>query len=252
MRSRLDVELARRGLATSREAAQRLIMAGRVRVNSRPANKSDLKVDEGAQIAIVGGEREYASRGAYKLLAGLDHFGIAVENRRALDVGASTGGFTEVLLRRGAAHVIALDVGYGQLAEHLRIDPRVTVMDRTNVRHVRADDLPYQPDLVTIDASFISLKLIIPPVLALLAPPTDVIVLVKPQFEVGKDEVGKGGIVRDPQRRLAAVAEIVNFGVKLGLSSAGWIESPITGAAGNHEFLVNFRFSAQNNSDAMS
>jgi 23S rRNA (cytidine1920-2'-O)/16S rRNA (cytidine1409-2'-O)-methyltransferase len=241
MRSRLDLEIARRGLAISREAAQRLIMAGRVRVNSRPANKSDLKVDDATQIAIVGAEREYASRGAYKLLAALDHFGIAVENRYALDVGASTGGFTDILLRRGAAHVIALDVGYGQLAERLRLDPRVTVMDRTNVRYVRADDLPYQPGLVTIDASFISLKLILPPVLALLAPPADVIALVKPQFEVGKHHIGKGGIVRDPQRRLLALTEIVNFGVNLGLSSSGWIDSPITGAAGNCEFLVSLR-----------
>ncbi len=243
MRSRLDLEIARRGLATSREAAQRLIMAGRVRVNSRPADKADLKVDERTAIAIIGTEREYASRGAYKLIAALDHFGLMIKDRRAIDVGASTGGFTDVLLRRGAAHVIAIDVGYGQLAEPLRIDPRVTVMDRTNVRHLRADDLPYQPDLAVIDTSFISLRLVIPSVLPLLTPAADIIALIKPQFEVGKDQVGRGGIVRDVDLRRATVQEVVNFGTNLGLHCAGWIESPITGAAGNHEFLIRFVFS---------
>jgi 23S rRNA (cytidine1920-2'-O)/16S rRNA (cytidine1409-2'-O)-methyltransferase len=244
MRSRLDLEIARRGLATSREAAQRLIMAGRVRVNSRPADKADLKVDERAAIAIIGAEREYASRAAYKLIAALDYFGLMVKDRRAIDVGASTGGFTDVLLRRGAAHVIAIDVGYGQLAEPLRIDPRVTVMDRTNVRYLRADDLPYQPDLAVIDTSFISLKLVIPSVLPLLTPAADIIALIKPQFEVGKDQVGRGGIVRDADLRRSAVQEVINFGTNLGLYCAGWIESPITGAAGNHEFLIHFALSS--------
>src|ERR1700730_18573748 len=147
---RLDTEMARRGLAASRQLAQRLIMAGRVRVNSRTAAKPDLKVDETAAIAIVGAAREYASRGAYKLLAALDHFGLNPTGRRALDIGASTGGFTGDLLRRGAAHVIALDVGYGQRAFDLRTDPRVTVIDRTNIRLVQTGELPYRPDLVVI------------------------------------------------------------------------------------------------------
>ena len=241
MRSRLDLEMARRGLATSREAAQRLIMAGRVRVNSRPAAKPDLKVDEQAAIAVVGVQTEYASRGAYKLLAALEHFALTVAGRHALDVGASTGGFTDVLLRHGAAHVIALDVGYGQLAERLRRDPRVTVIDRTNIRHVTADDLPYRPDLVVIDASFISLRTVLPAVAAIAAPGAEIVALVKPQFEVGKGKVGKGGVVRDDALRDAALASVIEFAATIGLTTGGTLESPITGAAGNREFLALFR-----------
>jgi 23S rRNA (cytidine1920-2'-O)/16S rRNA (cytidine1409-2'-O)-methyltransferase len=241
MRQRLDTEMARRGLAQSRESAQRLIMAGRVRVNSRPAAKADLKVGTDAQIAVVGGEREYASRGAYKLIAALDHFNIGVAGREALDVGASNGGFTDVLIRRGAARVIALDVGYGQLAEHLRIDPRVTVMDRANIRHVRAEDLPYRPNLVVIDTSFISLKLVLPPVIELAAPAAEIVALVKPQFEAGKGKVGRGGVVRDDGLRAQTLAEVTAFASALRLEAAGAIESPIAGAAGNREYLAVFR-----------
>ena len=241
MRARLDLEMARRGLATSREAAQRLIMSGRVRVNSRPAAKPDLKVDEQAAIDVVGAQAEYASRGAYKLLAALGQFSLNVAGRQALDVGASTGGFTDVLLRHGAAHVIALDVGYGQLAERLRRDPRVTVIDRTNIRHVTADDLPYRPDLVVIDASFISLRTVLPAVAALVAPEAEIIALVKPQFEVGKGKVGKGGVVRDDALRDAALAGVIEFAATIGLTAGGALESPITGAAGNREFLALFR-----------
>src|ERR1700722_17201879 len=164
MRTRLDLEMTRRGLAESREGAQRLIMAGRVRVNSRPASKADLRVDAETPIAVVGSASEYASRGGYKLAAAIDHFHIDVTGRRALDVGASTGGFADVLLQRGATSVIALDVGYGQLADRLRRDARVVVMDRTNIRNVTSDDLRYPPDLVTIDTSFISLRLVLPAV----------------------------------------------------------------------------------------
>jgi 23S rRNA (cytidine1920-2'-O)/16S rRNA (cytidine1409-2'-O)-methyltransferase len=240
MRSRLDLEMTRRGLADSRESAQRLIMAGRVRVNSRPAAKADQKVDSAVPIELVGRAREYASRGAYKLLAALEHFAVNPADRQVLDVGASTGGFTDVLIRRGAAHVIALDVGYGQLADHLRIDRRVTVIDRTNIRGVRPTDLPYRPDLVVIDASFISLRLVLPPVVGLIAHPGTIIALVKPQFEVGKGQVGKGGIVRDDARREAALRDVIEFAAGLGLESEGAIESPITGAAGNREFLAHF------------
>ncbi len=238
MRSRLDVEMARRGLAESREGAQRLIMAGRVRVNSRPAGKADLKVDAETAITVVGGAPEYASRGAYKLIAALDHFAIDVQGRRALDVGASTGGFTDVLLKRGAAHVIALDVGRGQLIERLRKDSRVTVADRCNVRLLSADALAYRPDLITIDVSFISLRLVLPAVLALAAPGSEIIALVKPQFEVGKGKVGKGGIVRDESLRREALEGILDFARQLGLEIAGTIESPIEGAKGNREFLA--------------
>jgi 23S rRNA (cytidine1920-2'-O)/16S rRNA (cytidine1409-2'-O)-methyltransferase len=243
MRERLDTEMARRGLAPSRESARRLIMAGRVRVNSRPAGKPDLRVTPETEIFVVAGAREYASRGAYKLAAALDHFGVLVEGRRTLDVGASTGGFTDVMLNRGAQRVVALDVGYGQLAEKLRTDTRVTVLDRANIRLVRADDLPYRPDLVTIDVSFISLRLVLPAVLALAAREAEIIALIKPQFEVGKGKVGKGGIVRDDALRREAVDAILDFARGLGLEVIGAIESPIEGARGNREFLTMMRWS---------
>ena len=237
---RLDTEMARRGLALSREKAQGLIMAGRVRVNSRPAAKPDLRVDSTTSIAVVGAVAEYASRGAYKLLAAVDHFAMDVAGRLALDVGASTGGFTDVLLQRGAAHVIALDVGYGQLAERLRTDDRVTVIDRTNVRYITAATLPYSPDLVVVDTSFISLKLVLPVIVKIAAAIADIVVLIKPQFEVGKANVGRGGVVRDSGRRLQAVQEVLNMACALGLDTAGTVESPIQGASGNHEYLALF------------
>jgi len=241
MRSRLDSEMARRGLAESREVARRLIMEGRVRVNSRPAAKPDIRVSPDTDIAIVGSVPEYASRGAYKLIAALDHFQVRVEGRLALDVGASTGGFTDVLLKRGAARVIALDVGYGQIVERLRADPRVTMMDRTNIRLVTAEMLPYRPDLITIDTSFISLRIVLPAVLALAAPKAEIIALVKPQFEVGKGKVGKGGIVRDEAMRRAVLEELLQFARGIGLMVVGAIESPIAGAKGNREFLAMMR-----------
>ncbi len=241
MRTRLDLEMTRRGLAESREGAQRLIMAGRVRVNSRPASKADLKVDAATEIAIIGTTSEYASRGGYKLAAAIDHFHIDVTGRHALDVGASTGGFTDVLLQRGAASVIALDVGYGQIAEKLRRDPRVIMMDRTNIRNVTPADLPYAPALIVIDTSFISLRLVLPAVIEIAAPKADIIALVKPQFEVGKGKVGKGGVVRDAAMRKEALDAVLAFAREAGLEVAGSIESPIHGAAGNVEYLALFR-----------
>jgi 23S rRNA (cytidine1920-2'-O)/16S rRNA (cytidine1409-2'-O)-methyltransferase len=241
MRTRLDLEMTRRGLAESREGAQRLIMAGKVRVNSRPAAKADLKVDAETLIEVVGASSEYASRGGYKLAAAIDHFQVEVAGRRALDVGASTGGFTDVLLRRGAASVIALDVGYGQIAEKLRRDARVIMMDRTNIRNVAPENLPYPPELIVIDTSFISLRLVLPAVIALAAPTAEIIALVKPQFEVGKGKVGKGGIVRDAALRTEAVAGVLAFAREAGLAVAGSIESPIHGAAGNIEYLALLR-----------
>jgi 23S rRNA (cytidine1920-2'-O)/16S rRNA (cytidine1409-2'-O)-methyltransferase len=245
MRNRLDTELAQRGLAASREAARGLIMAGRVRVNSRPADKPDLRVDAATRIELVAGPPEYASRGAHKLIGALDHFALDVTGRHALDVGASTGGFTDVLLKRGAAAVIALDVGYGQLAERLRRDPRVTVLDRTNIRLATPADLAYRPDLVTIDTSFISLRLVLPAVLALAAEKADIIALIKPQFEVGKGKVGKGGVVRDAKLRDEAVAEIVRFAATLGLTVAGMVESSIKGHKGNREYLAWLRYARE-------
>jgi 23S rRNA (cytidine1920-2'-O)/16S rRNA (cytidine1409-2'-O)-methyltransferase len=241
MRVRLDLEMTRRGLAESREGAQRLIMAGRVRVNSRPADKPDLKVNAETEIALIGGGPEYASRGGYKLAAALEHFQIEVNGRRALDVGASTGGFTDVLLQRGAASVIALDVGYGQLADRLRRDARVSIIDRTNIRRVAPGDLPYTPDLIVIDTSFISLRLVIPPVIEIAAPTAEIVALVKPQFEVGKGKVGKGGVVRDATLRASALDAILSFAREIGLEVIGSIESPIHGAAGNIEYLALLR-----------
>jgi 23S rRNA (cytidine1920-2'-O)/16S rRNA (cytidine1409-2'-O)-methyltransferase len=242
MRQRLDVEMMRRGLAESREMARRLVMEGRVRVDSQPALKPDLKVDAATDISVLPGGPEYASRGGYKLAAALERFGVRVEGRRALDVGASTGGFTDVLLRNGAAMVVALDVGYGQLAERLRHDQRVVVMDRTNIRYVTPDDLPYRPDLIVIDTSFISLELVLPAVIRLAAEEAEVIALVKPQFEVGKGKVGKGGVVRDEAMRAEALEKIVSFAGALGLEVAGTMESPIKGPAGNVEYLVLMRW----------
>ena len=247
MRARLDIEMARRGLAESRETARRMIMAGRVRVNSRPADKPDLLVTAESNITLVGSDPQYVSRGAYKLIAALDAFAIEVAGRYALDVGASTGGFTDVLLKRGAAHVIALDVGYGQLAERLRTDPRVTVLDRTNIRLVEPSRLPYLPDLVTIDTSFISLRLVIPAVLALVAAKAEIIALVKPQFEVGKGKVGKGGLVRDDALRRAALEGVLSLVRQAGLEIVGSIDSPIAGAQGNREFLVAMKFADPGN-----
>jgi 23S rRNA (cytidine1920-2'-O)/16S rRNA (cytidine1409-2'-O)-methyltransferase len=238
VRTRLDVELARRGLAASREAAQRLILAGCVRVDSRPAGKPDLKVDENSQVEVVGLHDQYASRGAYKLAAALDAFAIAVAGRRALDVGASTGGFTDALLQRGAARVIALDVGYGQLAMRLRNDPRVVVMERTNIRRVTTEDLEYRPGLVVIDVSFISLRLVLPVVERLGAAHCDIVALIKPQFEVGKGKVGKGGVVRNEAQRKQVVEEITAFAAGLGLAIKGVVPSPIIGPAGNQEYLA--------------
>jgi 23S rRNA (cytidine1920-2'-O)/16S rRNA (cytidine1409-2'-O)-methyltransferase len=238
MKSRLDAEMARRGFADSRESARRLVMAGRVRVNSRPAEKPDMRVEADTPIEVMPGGPEYASRGAYKLIGALDHFKIDVAGRHALDVGASNGGFTDVLLTRGAAKVIALDVGYGQLAMRLRSDARVIVRDRTNIRHVVPGDLPYRPDLIVIDVSFISLRLVLPAALALSAAAAEIIALIKPQFEVGKGKVGKGGIVRDEALRREAVEGILGYARELGLEIAEAIESPIEGAEGNREFLA--------------
>src|SRR5271156_3751663 len=200
-RFRLDAEMARRGLADSREIAQRLIMAGRVRVNSRPAYKADLKVDSETPIALMAGAPQFASRGAYKLIAALEHFGLSIEGKLAMDVGASTGGFSDVLLRRGAQAVIAMDVGSGHLPLKLRKDSRFPALDRMNIPPASPSDLPHVPEIVTIDTSFISLRLVIPAVLALVAPRAEIVALIKPQFEVGKGKVGKGGVVKDEKLR---------------------------------------------------
>jgi len=230
--------MARRGLADSREIAQRLIMAGRVRVNSRPAYKADLKVDSETDIALMAGAPQFASRGAYKLIAALEHFGLSVEGKLAMDVGASTGGFTDVLLQRGAKRVYAVDVGHGQLDWNLRNDKRVTVLERVNARYLSEKKVPEPVDLVTCDASFIGLETVLPAPLALAKPTANLVALIKPQFEVGPKQVGKGGVVRDPALHEEVCARISAWVADRGWHVLGVVESPLKGPEGNTEFLL--------------
>ncbi|MDQ4005782.1 MAG: TlyA family RNA methyltransferase [Actinomycetota bacterium] len=239
-RRRLDLEIVRRGLAATRAEARAAIESGRVNVGGRPSAKASTLVAPNESVAIEGAARPYASRGGEKLAGALDRLDVDPSGRRCLDVGASTGGFTDVLLSRGAEHVVAVDVGYGQLAWTLRNDPRVTLLERTNARSLGPDDLPYRPDLVTADVSFISLTKIIPAIAALLAPGADAVLLVKPQFEAGRDQAGRG-VVTDPgvwRQTLTAVAQACE-GSNLG--SLAVVPSRLTGPAGNVEFFLHAR-----------
>lgn len=240
-KQRLDKLMVERGLAPSREKAQALIMAGQVVVGDHAAEKAGQQVTTGVEIRIKGELLPYVSRGGLKLAQGLDAFGIDPAGRIAIDVGASTGGFTDCLLQRGASRVYAVDVGYGQLAWKLREDARVVVMEKTNIRHLQPESLEPLPDLAVIDASFISLNLVLPPTLALLKRPAEVVALVKPQFEVGKGAVGKGGIVRDPKLHDEVLAGMERLAAELGAELLGICDSPITGADGNREFLMGLR-----------
>jgi 23S rRNA (cytidine1920-2'-O)/16S rRNA (cytidine1409-2'-O)-methyltransferase len=235
---RLDRLLVERGLAPSRERAQRLIMAGDVLVDERPVTKAGSEVADDAPVRLRAPASPWASRGGEKLAGALDAFGLDVAGRVVLDVGASTGGFTDVCLRRGAARVIAVDVGYGQLAWSLRQDPRVTVVDRTNARTLTAAALPATPDLVVVDVSFISLTLVLPALVPLGAPGAEFVLLVKPQFEVGKGEVGKGGVVRDPALRAGAVARVRAAAETLGLAVRAEADSVLAGPKGNREVFL--------------
>jgi 23S rRNA (cytidine1920-2'-O)/16S rRNA (cytidine1409-2'-O)-methyltransferase len=243
-RRRLDAELVRRGLARSREQAASLVADGRVLVAGQAAGKPATQVTVGDPILITGAgqEPQYASRGGAKLAGALAAFpGLRVTGRRCLDAGASTGGFTDVLLRAGAAHVIAADVGYGQLAWALRTDQRVTVLDRVNVRELQPGQVAPAPDLVTADLSFISLTLVLPALVRCAAPEADFVLLVKPQFEVGKGRVGAGGVVREPGLRGQAVASVAAAASGLGLGVAGVAASPLPGPAGNVEYFLWLR-----------
>jgi 23S rRNA (cytidine1920-2'-O)/16S rRNA (cytidine1409-2'-O)-methyltransferase len=241
MKRRLDVLLVERGLAPSRERAQALILSGVVLVNGLPAGKAGTQVAEESELSLQRPDHPYVGRGGVKLVHALDAFAIPVEGRAALDIGASTGGFTDVLLRRGATSVVALDVGHGQLDWSLRTDPRVLVIEHMNARILALTDLPGAVDIVTIDVSFISLRHIFPRVPALLRPAADVIALVKPQFEAGRAEVGKRGVVRDPAVHERVVQEATAWAAEVGLVRAGMTESPITGDTGNREFFVHVR-----------
>jgi 23S rRNA (cytidine1920-2'-O)/16S rRNA (cytidine1409-2'-O)-methyltransferase len=243
-RLRLDALLIERALAPSRERARALILAGQVRVNGTVVAKAGAAVDPDAVVTLDVPDHPFVGRGGLKLAHALDVFRIPVEGRLALDIGASTGGFTDVLLQRGAARVVALDVGHGQLDWKLRNDPRVVVLERVNARALTREQLPADVrhvDIVTVDVSFISLRHILPALPPLLAPDADVILLVKPQFEAGRSEVGKGGIVRDAAVHARVVEEVSAAALALGLSRAGLSESPITGMEGNREFLLHLR-----------
>ena len=236
MKHRLDQLVLERGLADSREKAQALILAGQVIVNGQKSSKPGHSIADDARIDLL--ERmPYVSRGGYKLAAALDHFSINVTNWTCLDVGASTGGFTDCLLQRGAAQVWAIDVGHGQFDGKLRNDPRVVVQEGVNARYLAPADYPVKFDLAVCDASFISTTLLIPAIAPLLVSPRRMIVLVKPQFEVGRADIGKGGIVRDPALHEFACARVRNAVAALGLDSA-IIPSPILGTEGNREFLL--------------
>jgi 23S rRNA (cytidine1920-2'-O)/16S rRNA (cytidine1409-2'-O)-methyltransferase len=242
-RRRLDAELVRRGLARSREQAAGLVTARRVLVAGQAAAKPATQVGTGDPITVTEpAGPEYASRGGWKLAGALEAFpALSIAGRRCLDAGASTGGFTDVLLRSGAAHVTAVDVGYGQLAWALRTDDRVTVLDRVNVRQLQPEQVAPAPDLVTADLSFISLALVLPPLVRCATPDADFVLLVKPQFEVGKDRVGPGGVVRDPGLRREAVAAVAAAAAELGLGVAGLTASPLPGPAGNVEYFLWLR-----------
>ncbi|MGB4599318.1 MAG: TlyA family RNA methyltransferase [Trichlorobacter sp.] len=240
-KQRLDRLMVARGLAPSREKAQALIMAGQVVVGDHAAEKAGQQVTDEVEIRIKGELLPYVSRGGLKLEKGLNAFAIQVTGRIAIDVGASTGGFTDCLLQRGANRVYAVDVGYGQLAWKLREDARVVVMEKTNIRHLQPEQLKPLPDLAVIDASFISLNLVLPPTLALLTRPAEVVALVKPQFEVGKGAVGKGGIVRDSKLHDEVLQRMGALAAELGADLLGICDSPITGADGNREFLMGLR-----------
>jgi 23S rRNA (cytidine1920-2'-O)/16S rRNA (cytidine1409-2'-O)-methyltransferase len=236
---RLDRLLLERGLAESREKAQAVIFAGQVLVNGLRQDKAGSLVQEDAAIRILGETLRYVSRGGLKLEAALKEFDLDVSGKTALDVGASTGGFTDCLLQHGCKKVYAVDVGYGQLAWKLRQDPRIVVIERTNIRQIEPSFIPEKADLAVIDVSFISLEKVIPPAMQFLTANAELIALIKPQFEVGKEQVGKGGIVRNEAARNAVVDRIVAFVREQGFDVMGVMPSPITGQDGNVEFLLH-------------
>jgi 23S rRNA (cytidine1920-2'-O)/16S rRNA (cytidine1409-2'-O)-methyltransferase len=244
--SRLDTLLVERGLVATRERARALILAGQVRVNGQPATKAGHTVLPEDELTLDAPDHPYVGRGGLKLAHALDVFGISPAGRIALDVGASTGGFTDVLLQRGATKVVAVDVGHGQLDWKLRSDPRVVVMERQNARTLTPQQLPEDARrfaLIAIDVSFISLRQILPVLPPLLEEGGDVVALVKPQFEAGREEVGKGGIVRDEGVHKRVVDEVTVAAQVLGLQRTNVVESPITGMEGNREFLLHLRLS---------
>ncbi len=240
-KSRLDVALVDLGLAPSRERARALILAGQVTIDGQVVSKAGAPVRPEARVELAVPDHPYVGRGGLKLAGALDTFAVDPKGRRALDVGASTGGFTDVLLQRGATEVIALDVGRGQLDWKLRSDSRVLVRDGVNARLLTADDVPHRVSLVTIDVAFISLRHILPALPPFLDPGGDIVALVKPQFEAGREEVGKHGIVSDPAIHAAVIARVTEAAAGCGLTRMAMTPSPITGATGNQEFFLHLR-----------
>ena len=241
-KERLERRLVELNLASTRQRSQALILSGKILVNQVPIDKPGRMVSKSDEIALKGEDIPFVSRGGIKLAHALNHFQISVNDFFCLDVGASTGGFTDCLLQAGAAHVFAVDVGYGQLDWKLRTHPKVTPIERTNIRYLPDDALPCSVDMVTIDVSFISLKIVVPAVLKFVKTPSWVLALIKPQFEVGKGKVGKGGIVRDPALHADVIEELTIFFSNYGLVSQGVIPSPIRGAKGNREFIIAMKW----------
>lgn len=245
-RARVDAELVRRGLARSRQQAAELIAAGKVTIDGIPAVKPATAVAITAALAVADdGERTWVSRGAHKLIGALDAFGIGVAGRHCLDAGASTGGFTEVLLDRGAARVVAVDVGYGQIAWSLRTDERVVVIERTNVRSLTPEMVGAPAQLIVADLSFISLATVLPALAGCAAPDADIVPMVKPQFEVGRRQVGAGGVVSDPALRAEAVLSVAHRAHELGWGTVAVTASPLPGPSGNVEYFLHLRAAAE-------
>lgn len=245
MKTRLDAELVRRGLARSRDHAADLIESRSVIVRGIPASKPATQVDAETSITVQGDRDDFVSRGGHKLAGALDAFSeIVVEGKKCLDAGASTGGFTDVLLRRGAAEVVAVDVGYGQMAWELRQNPRVTILDRTNIRHLTSEMVGEPVDLVVADLSFISLTLVLPALAAVSKPDADFVLMVKPQFEVGREKLGAGGVVRDVGLRRSSVMDVAQSAFEVGLGTLGIAASPLPGPAGNVEYFLWLRWGA--------
>jgi len=238
-KTRLDIALLDKKRAPTRQRAQALILAGRVLVNQVPMSKPGIRIHEDDIVSIKGTDMPYVSRGGLKLAEALRRFQIDVVGYNCMDIGASTGGFTDCLLQNGAAQVVAVDVGYGQIAWKLRQDPRVTILERTNIRYLTADKVPLPVDLAVIDVSFISLKIVIPAVRVFLEPDATVLALIKPQFEVGRNRVGKGGVVKNPALHEAVIQSLSLFFESSGFRVNGVVPSPITGPKGNKEFLCH-------------
>ena len=243
VKTRLDKLLVERGLTPSRGRAQALILAGKVLVNEQKIEKVGTSIDSGSKLRLLGGDLRYVSRGGLKLEKALEHWRIDLRGKVCLDVGASTGGFSDCMLQHGAARVIAVDTGYGQMDFGLRNDPRIRLLEKTNARYLEPGDVGLAIDFIAMDVSFISATLVLPAVIRAASSSGQIVVLVKPQFEAGREVVGKGGIVRDKAAQRAAVAKVEAALLDLGGAHTEWIESPILGGEGNREFLLHAEFS---------